>query len=302
MPASGSLIAATDYNSIQTTIGNILGVGSGNFGYGQTVTSTQVNAGLSLIAANDWANLKIDMLKIANHLGLASNPNITSIPTLTAGTIINAADQTPFATAASYLSTNRFALGAGQYSDESFSPDISQTRSTAWGGASKPTVRHFFTLDFGSVNAARYFFNSGSSLRFTASRSGGTVSTQNTNWSAMLSTMGTVIYSYDGCQSNGTNPGTGSAIGYFSLTSSAQQVFTKTGSGNYSLNDYTITMRTDGTGRYIYVEIYFNDDHTNPYSDTVDGTLTSTVAIRRASGSNVSVTAPTAINTTLLSA
>jgi hypothetical protein len=50
----------------------------------------------------------------------------------------------------------------------------------------------------------------------------------------------------------------------------------------------------------VYITITLTDTHSNAFSDVVDGTITSAISMRRASGSNVSVTAPTATNTTLL--
>lgn len=305
MATQGALIRAIDYNTIQTSVANILGEGSASFGYGQTVTSSQVSIGKS-IEAQDWAKLKIDILKIAAHQGTSGDPLITTIPTVASGTEIQDTEATAFENAVPFLNSNRFLLA--EFSDESFSPDISQVRTTTWGAPAKPTVRHSFTLDFGSASNARYFFNSGSSIRFSSSFVGNVPSSQNQAWTNLLSDMGTVVYNYNGATAAS---GTGSAIGFYSLTNVAQQVFTKTGVGSYTpayaANDYTITMSCDvtnnstGTARYVYVSVYFNDDHTG-FSDTVTGTLTHTVSVRRAAGSNVDVTKPTAINTVLLTA
>ena len=43
--ASGSLVEASDYNTIQTKVDSILGTGSGDKGYGQAVSSSQQSAG-----------------------------------------------------------------------------------------------------------------------------------------------------------------------------------------------------------------------------------------------------------------
>lgn len=303
MTTQGALIRAIDYNTVQASISNLLGSGSVSYGYGQIPVSSQVTTNKN-IEAQDWAKLKIDILKIANHQGTSTNPLITALPSITAGTDVLASEETAFENVVSFLNSTRFLLS--EFSDETFSPDISQIRSTAWGSPAKPTIRHSFTLDFGSANNARYFFNSGSSLRFSASFVPSVVSSQNQAWQNLLSIMGTVVYNYNGASAAS---GTGSSIGFYNLTNISQQVFTKTGQGAYTpaynANDYTITMSCDvpnnstGTARYIYVSVYFNDDHTG-FSDSVFGTLTHTVSVRRASGSNVNVSNPTAINTVLL--
>ena len=300
MATSGSLIAAADYESIRTSLANILYLGSGTRGYGTTPVAGAVSAGQTITAAH-WVNLKTDILTIAAHQGALANANITAVPSITAGTVINATDQNPFITAASYLDTNRFNVGSGQYSEESLG--IDQSRNTNWSA----TVRHFFTLDFGSADAARYFFNAGGKIKLFAGRSGGTGSTQDNNWTSLLTDMGNVFFNWNGCTSDGTSPGSGNGIGFYNLTNVSQQVFTKVGSGSYSLNDYTVAMYTDvanngsGGARYVYVQVFFNDDHTSVWGDTVTGTLTNSVRSLRPSGSYVNVVGPTATNSTLLS-
>lgn len=311
MATQGAIIRAVDYNTIQSNVSNILGPGSGDFGYGQSLISSQVlpnlsnPAGIQTIEANDWAKLKIDILKIANHQGTAGNPAVASIPNIVPGIEIDDVQITSFENAIPVLTANRFSLA--EFTDESFSPTISQTRTTAWGSPSTTTIRHSFTVDFGSPSNARWFFNSGSQLRFNASRSGGSPSAQNTSWTNLLSSMGTVIYNIAGSTASS---GTTSAIGFYSLTNIPQTVFTKTGFENYLYegNDYTITISCDvannstGTARYIYVAVYFNDDYSGPFTDSVTGTITHNVTMRRATGSNVSVAKPTAVNTVLLTA
>ena len=309
MATQGALIRAVDYNTVQSNIDKILGLGEENFGYGEILISTQVNIN-DLVQAQDWAKLKIDILKIAAHQGTSLNPLITALPTVTSGSEIQDTDVTSFENAVPFLTANRFLLA--EFSDEAFSPTISQVRTTPWGGPSKPTIRHSFTLDFGNSDKARHFFNSGSSIRFSGTFVGASGASQNVAWTNLLAQMGTVVYNYNGATAAS---GTGSAIGFYNLTNVAQQVFTKTGAGAYVpayfANDYTITMSCDvannnsGTARYIYVSVYFNDDHTNPgsiYGDGIDGTLTHTVSVRRASGSNVDVEKPIATNTVLLTA
>lgn len=303
MATSGALVRALEYNTAQSTINTILGTGSGQSGYGQPVTSSQVTANASTITAAQWANLKIDMLTIASHAGLSAAPQISSIPNITAGAVISASDITTFETAATYLNANRFALAL--FSDEAFAPSINQSRSTAWGAPAQPTIRHSFTVDFGSAANARFYFNTGSSIRFSSAQSGGSTP-QNLDWRNLLAAMGTVVFNYN---STSAASGSGSSIGFYQLTNVATQVFTKTGSGNYAGNDYTIQARCDvanntsGGARYIYFDIYWNDDHVNPFADSVTGTITSVVSLRRASApGGVTVTAPTATNTILLTA
>ena len=312
----GSLIAAEDFNTLQGSVYNILGNGSGQSGYGKSVYSTPVSAG-DYINATSWAGLKLDILSGARHQGIDGISNITGLPTPTPGSDFTASDFNLFLLASTSLSTNKFNLGPGQYSDENLlqpsgSP-INQTRTNSWGGSTRPTVTHAFTVDFGSANTARYFFNAGGSIRLNANLAMGSSTSQNRAWNGLLSAIGTVIFNYG---STSASSGTGSSIGFYNLTTTPQRVFIASGSGSYAIpayssNDYTVSVSCDsatnstGGARYLYFTISFNDYHTKTYSyvgtsDAVTGTLTSNVSIRRASGTNVNTAAPTATNTTLL--
>ena len=102
--------------------------------------------------------------------------------------------------------------------------------------------------------ARTQFFNTGGQIRFSASRSGGSGS-KNTNWTNLLSAMGTVIFDYT---STAASFGTGSSLGGLDLSTSYQQIFIKTGSGNYAENDYNINARY--VGNNIQFRIQFRDD------------------------------------------
>lgn len=323
MPTQGALIRASDYIDVRRAVSRLLGdrineflsdPERGTYGYGQSVLSEgQVVASeTTLVDDLNIATLRSDVLKIALHCGIAAHPLIQAIPNIGPGDLIDNNHLDAFTAALPLLNSNRFELGVGQYSDGPFVTDISNTRTTPWGTSfyyGESSIRHSFTVDFGSSGAARYFFNSGGQIRFSASRTGGTISPQNTSWTQLLADMGTIVFNYTSCQ--GTT-GTGQNIGFYDLTNSAQVVFEKTPSGAfyiYSANEYRITVSCDvannslGQARYLYFNVYFNDDHTasRQVNDTVNGTLTSTVNIRRATGDNVQVPVPTAINTTLLS-
>ena len=64
--AVGDKIAANDYNTIQGKIALVLGTGSGDYGYGQTVSSSPVSAN-SKISTLQWSNLRSDILRAYQH-------------------------------------------------------------------------------------------------------------------------------------------------------------------------------------------------------------------------------------------
>lgn len=64
--AVGDKIAANDYNTIQGKIALVLGTGSGDYGYGQTVSSSPVSVN-SKISTAQWSSLRSDILRAYQH-------------------------------------------------------------------------------------------------------------------------------------------------------------------------------------------------------------------------------------------
>jgi hypothetical protein len=177
-----------------------------------------------------------------------------------------------------------------------------QVKTTAWNGVLTQTV----TVTFADTNAIRYYFNTGSRIQFTASRTGGTVGDKNTSWTTLLTNMGTVRFNRTDTTCTGT--GTTSTIGWADLTTSDQTIFIKDVSGTtYAPNRYQIKAKLGATANIIIFTIEWRDDSvdsppTNPpwyIDENVDGTLTSIVEAYRASGTNISVLKPPATTTTL---
>ena len=189
----------------------------------------------------------------------------------------------------------------------------SATRSTAWAS----TLTEETTWTFGSEAACRAFFNAGGALGVSSSRSGGSASTQNTDWTNLLSAMGTVLMNYnDTSASSGTSAG----IGFYELSTSYQQLFIKYGSGAYASNYFRLEGKVNSTTdpTVVTLKATWYDPYTaaaaaaadgaigpdgvpstgddaSGYTDSIDGTLTLN-AIRKqpnANGSSISITAPT---------
>jgi hypothetical protein len=301
--SSGSVILASDYNTIQSTIANVLGTGSGSFGYGQTVTSQQATAGTVIsdqpAPAHQWNALYNDMVKIASHQGTNISGLVTAVTNnVSSGKVIQASDIGFFSTTATTLSTN--ALNYSN-SDMATTSQLTSTRvNTPWGYNTQSTLLHSFTVSFPDINSYRYFFNTGGAILFTASRTGGSTTAQNNDWATTLTNIGTVVFNYN---STSADSGTGSSIGAYSIVSSPQTIYTKNGgavNSIYSPNSYSITASL--TGSVITFSITFNDAFSDNNIDDVDGTLTSTISMREAGASVLTINAPTFTNGTLLSA
>jgi hypothetical protein len=310
--AEGNIIYAADYNNVQGTANFLLGTGLAESGYGQTVTSGQVDSTLKVTVAQ-WTDLRTDLLKIRQHqtgVDESAGLGIATTSTLVDDTFVNT-----FKTFATTCNTNRLTIATNQGTAETLA-GAGQTRSTAWNGV----VSHIVTVTFASSNAARWFFNAGGEFRFSASRSGGSTTNKNTSWTTLLSDMGTIKFGSFGTTYTGTGAAGGypaTSIGWYGLTTSYQTIFVKpAAAGVYLENDYNIQIKknaADNTATVLTFEIQFRDDDSGDppitplpkggiaggVDENIDGTLTSTVQIFRPTGANVSLPAPTASSTVL---
>lgn len=300
MVAQNASIYATDYNSIQATVAKVLGTGSTTFGYGQTVTSQSASSGQVITAApttTQWTYLYADMLKIANHQGTSIAALTTAVTNnVGSGKLIQASDITLFQTTAGTLETNALNYAAGDMTTTN--GILTSVRTTAWGSGNG-IVQHIFNVAFGSYDNLRYFFNSGGAIIFGASIAGYTVNTQTTNWYNLLTAMGTITYGASGATYSGTG-GTAYSIAYGSLTSSAQTIFraygTQTGGQSiYTSNFYQVTASVSGST--LTFSVIFDDAYTARFSpqlvpDQIDGTLTSSISLRKAGATYLTIGRP----------
>jgi len=273
---TGLIIEAVDYNTIRTKIIGIMGTGYGQSGYGQTLLSSSVAFGNTVTKAQ-WDNLRFDIFNARLHQdGLSP-----TIVTATSGQPVRYGAGHPnnqYNTQANTAIANKFNIGTGQFVIESAT---SATRTTAWNSSLTATV----TVTFSTADQARYFFNSGSKIRCASSRTGGTASPQNSSWSNVLDTAGTVAFG-----------GNTAGLNFYNLTNSYQTFFNLSSSAPYTVNQYrievvsnvadnTIGGATTLTFRVTYTDTYTYGGGGSPsFPDNVNGTLTLTVDELRASG------------------
>lgn len=335
MPVNDKILY-TDYNSIQNSIAELLGASvSGSratFGYGQTVRSSAVSgangagsvlgggSGANTIRTDEYSKLRSDIINIYRHVygvdptpadpgigalirwvtastAVSSEYNISefNIAEYNATSISGSSDPyTQFSIFVTDLQNNRFTCAASQAVTNAKG---SVTRTAAWGGGNV-TIACRVSVTWSSSAAARAFFNSGGEIRLNFSRTGGSVSNQNTSWSSILSAAGTRTFS---AQLPGTTFGLTDASNYYNLTNVFQTIYTGTGSSPYGSNQFRLGARTAGgtvsnnnTGTATGVDFLctFQDSYTDPDgatnifapADTVDGDLSISVTEKRASG------------------
>ena len=212
-----SVLSSTTFTVSTTSGGSVLALSSA-FG---SITGYYIFK----ISQASWAAVYTDLTRISTHQGTILSPSIAA-PTV--GGKITTTAITNFQTAATTVSSpaNLYNLASGQYSDTTIQ---TSTRTTQWN----QEVDHYLTVDFGSAANARYFFNSGGSIRISGAKTGSDANSDDTDWKTnILGAMGTITFNYTGAA--GTT-GTGSSIGWYDLTNSAQQIFLKSGS-SYTAN------------------------------------------------------------------
>lgn len=294
MPGQGNKIVATDYNTIQAKINLVLGTGTGDYGYGQTVTSGQVSLA-NKIEASQWNALRTDLLKARQHqTGLDESGNL-ALPTTSA--TIKEADRSAYNSFADVITTNR--LITPPASQGTLATLSTVVRTSPWSS----TISQTITCTFTSANAARYFFNAGSNLKFSASFTDYTTDGSlavNQSWAILLANMG--IISFAANSTTNTGSGTPQSIGYYNLTTSNQLVFTKfveTSNPSYYPNQYDLYVRQGSSPAEIIFTPTFSytggppGANTGNVAESANGKLSSILQTYYATGTNVQVASPT---------
>ena len=294
-PAPTVSFTGTLVNSLLT----VTSVTSGTMAIGQRLSGTGVPSSTTITGLGTGSG------GAGTYTVNTTTANI-STPTALTGVLpvkITEADRSAYNAYADTITTFKLVTPpTGQATLETYS---NSSRTTSWNN----TVTHTVVLTFPSYNAARYFFNTGGNIQFTASMTPDVSNLKNNSWQTMLTNMGTVTMNYNST----TVSGTGSAaagIGFYQLTTAQQLIFQKlTETTMYSPNQYDIYANVDATGAVITFNIQFSDLSTGSTESTqgggnagapqfaldenVSGTLVSTVKGYRASGGYVSVVAPT---------
>ena len=321
-PGVGNVISANtvgDYNTIQAKLAKVLGPpvdATPRYGYNQLVNSSQVTVG-NKVTLSHWTNLRSDMIRARGHQsGSASESNNITLPTN--ASLITEAIRLQYFDYATLIDTYRDTVGAGQFSIETA---VTAQRIDDWNGNLASTV----TMNFGDNATMRAFFNAGGVVKFNVGMTGtfNSFSTVKDNtWTTMFTQMGTITFGSNGTTLDQGSTGTTTATGFFSLTNSYQLVFNKNApAGAYSTNQFIIYAQvTSGT---LIFQIQYNDTSTGvgtpSYSagsgdlasgqetqtiqagftpggtgdEYIDGIITQTVVVYRASGSYVSIASPT---------
>jgi hypothetical protein len=299
--SENNLISVSDYNAIRNIAASIMGVGSGSRGYGQLVYS-RAKSQNQLVSQTDWDNLRLDLLNARLHQsGSGSLAEINEDEKISASTI------NLYESLRTTVDNNRFVVAAGQFLTTGANPDNSNLvrsrnfDSNIWLNE----ISAILTVTFLDSNSARYFFNSGGTIRIKSSRTGTAQSksdAQNTSWTTLLNAAGLREF-------GGQIPDTGftplNGKNFYKLTNTFQEYSTASSSSPYGSNRYVLEARSNvannanGTANQVFIRIRFIDGYVdpgrtppnfpvqdNPNTDEgVAGTFTIEVSEKRADGS-----------------
>jgi hypothetical protein len=273
--STGGLISATDYNTLVTNgsnIGDQWGTGSTSHGLGQSTSAMAAVAVGNTVTAAQWTGL----IQAINSC-LAHEGQTAITPTsVTAGNLITAYASITSGSSTAYANsgTTGLALTAGAANTTSY--------ASAWGTTGNRGLLFTQTVTFASADAARYFYNAGGKISLSFSRSGGSATTRNTDWTAIAAACGTITHGYKNTTKAGGS-GTPTTLlnatngGYWGALSGVTHFLQYDSSAGYT-NDYIQTVVTF-SGATVTFLTYWINAHVQAYQDYVDGTTSTSLVI-----------------------
>lgn len=257
--ASGGLIEAADFNNLAwggtqgtytsatKNVAYVMGVGNGQWGYGQTITALNTVSAAGTVTASTWSGFLTVLNNALQHQGSAAlGSNYTSGEVITYLANVS--------TACTTINTNKHnATATGSNSSGSLGARVWSVGGTTSTAAQTNTWTETFT--FASGDQARYFFNAGGRIHqtFAATNNNGTLRSADLVTLVQTNTGGNMI----AAQTSDGKTGTGGTVdndntnlGYWDLTTS-NQILSKIRSTNYryeyNADFFQVSVKTNGT-------------------------------------------------------
>lgn len=276
----GSKITSVDLKTIQDKAESLLGIGTGNRGYGQPTLSSEVSPG-TIIRKSHWDAIRFDVVNLKTH----QDGVIPSVVQVNIGDVVQfgaSAPNTNYNLLLESALTNRFNIGPGR----SIVTNIdTKNYSSSWSNTASCTATITFTGGYTITNAdgstwtataadhARHFFNSGGKIRVRSAVAGGSTAQSNA-WTNFLNSTGFKEFGA------ATDP----TINFYTLTNSYTTFFQSNLTTPYSANNYRLEARcnvadnSNGGATVVEIRLTLRDLYTDPGppapGDLVDGTLT----------------------------
>jgi hypothetical protein len=254
--STGSKIAASDYNAIQSIIASVMGAAgtTPTYGYNQTLLSQQVTTG-NKIHATDWQNLYTDISNAYAHQNGAT-PSSSILPLIEAGILITAATTTLFSTAATTCSTDRLSVATSNLNVVAPTSETTLTYSSSWGSGTAG-ITTTVSLTWPSEISADAFFNTGGYITCALAEPS-TSGSLNSAWNSFLSAFGTFEFSGSGCTKSG-GQGTMTSVAYSAYTSNGITVMNAVSMGSsssYPSDSMTMSVAKVTNGMSITISLY----------------------------------------------
>lgn len=183
--ATTNSITATKYNDLVNEVNAIIDTPSGTYvndgtegtvqGYGSSITQGSTVTDIDKITADDWNTISSIVNSVTGH----RTGTVGSLPTLAASEKITAAKYNAIATAHNTNYNNRFTVDS---TNTSLTTATTGTLAANWNGNNQ----HVFNIVFASQNDKLIFFNTGGSLRITASATYTGAEAKSIDWRNMV--------------------------------------------------------------------------------------------------------------------
>lgn len=251
-----ALVTANRFNTLRQQIDNVLGNGSGDTGYGQTLVTQSVQVG-DLINATNINNAYEDLRKAYKHQ-TGGNPASNVIQAVNQGDLIKENDGVSYTgwdqyeALASLISTNRLTVDVDQQDIVTTLPN----NRSSWNG----TITLIIQVNFTDADARRHYFNQGGYIQISSSTAD--TSSKGTDWNNIMG--GDSVFSANSFTHSGN--GTVSNVGNYQLDGTVQRILTNdnAGAGTYSENDYYIDVQSTSDTQIQFTMTWRDQETGNP--------------------------------------
>jgi len=293
-----STIEASTYNAFASRVNLVMGLGTGDSGYGVIARDLSTVSVGSTIRASDWVDWRDNINDINTHQGTdvvaeasAVVPPATDFEIGDPVIAYDGSDSRWNASANMDQSTSaRLVVDVGTQVSIAGSV-ITNKRNTGWN----TQVQHEFTATFTDVDEARHFFNTGGQIRIESALTGAS-NVKNDDWRDIIGRASTFVFDH-------TLYYAGDAA-----VTNVQRLQVLGSATGYTDNDLTIFEKRDAInglrgseGRIITFLVQFNDDVVGGGDPNVTGSLINSVGNRVSTGA-VTATTPSYATTISMSA
>ncbi len=342
MVSPGDDVEITEHNDAVTRINLILGIGSGDKGYGQAMANTGMVApgGVDDITSGQWGGLFTDLNMVYGHqfntsIGINQivsgniigadesntgsgdtvqrtpgtpdtftvvNPDATKgvndipplIPAIEVDHLTVHATQTVLETKVQPSDTG------ASYTSDWPAAGLSAEFQLVFAGGYICKTDDGIDIAATTQDHRRHFFNTGGVINMSSALTNESTNQKDVDWDAIITNSGIISFKVHSTTTTATGPHTvASAIGFHELTTSYQDIFSKSGSApNYAENNFTIKAKLLSTNSVVF-RFEWNDADTDGSNvdDRVTGDLGLTMTQVRASVvDGVTVATPTYVN------